>query len=73
MTKQEELFIRQNRLKMSVANMADSLGVTIYKVRRYMIDNDLMKTPEEMQRIRISSLKPRVKKENRPWNWDALP
>lgn len=46
-------FIEENRLNLSMVDLSKILGISFNKVRKYMIENGLKLTNEEVQRIRI--------------------
>ncbi|KAB8153400.1 hypothetical protein EZY14_009210 [Kordia sp. TARA_039_SRF] len=69
MNSSAEKYIKENREKLSMMDMAKCLNISYNKVRNFMIENDLMISPEKVQQIRIN----KIRKVNRPWNWDALP
>jgi len=52
MTKEQIEYIRKNRLKESMYNMAAELDISYNKVRDYMIANNLQLTKEELREMK---------------------
>jgi phage antirepressor YoqD-like protein len=69
MNDDQKEFIKENREKLSMMDIANLLDLSYNRVRNFMIENDLMISPQKVQQIRIN----KIRKVNRPWNWDALP
>lgn len=68
MNEENQKYIKENRMTMSMKDMATVLGISYNRVRQFMIDEDIMLTKDEVQEIkRINRSKPK------PWNWNALP
>lgn len=56
LTSDQKVFILENRLKMSMVDMANHLATTYEMVRAYMKANNLSLTKEEVQIIRVAKL-----------------
>jgi hypothetical protein len=65
-------YIKENRFKQSMLDMADDLGISYNKVRNYMVENDLQVTKQQVYEIRATKLKNTIGG-NKPWHWNALP
>ena len=77
MTTVQQDYIKENRLKQSMLDMAYSLDISYSKVRNFMIANDLQVPKLQTYKIRAAKTRAVKKKkgsnDSRPWNWDALP
>jgi phage antirepressor YoqD-like protein len=64
-------YIEENRLKMSMVDMAQVMDISYNKVRDYMIANNFMLTKEQVYKVK-SIKKNNVNSKSKPWNWDAI-
>lgn len=56
LTEIDENFIKEHRLEISMVDLSNKLNVSLYKVKKYMTENNLLLTPREIQKIRLKSL-----------------
>lgn len=59
LTTTEKVFILENRLSLSMNDMADQLNVGYSSVRNYMVANNLQLTKAQVTDIRLEKLKKR--------------
>lgn len=57
LTSEEKLFIIENRLEISMVELSRQFGKSYALVRRYMKDNQLELTKDQVQRIRVKKYK----------------
>ena len=56
LTELDKIFIKENRLEISMVDLSNKLNVSFYQVKKYMEENNLLLTPSEIQKIRSKSL-----------------
>jgi hypothetical protein len=57
LNEKDKTFIRENRLEMSMMTMSEVLEKPFYHVRKFMINEDLLLTDEQIRSIRTKNLK----------------
>jgi len=56
LSKEDVNFIKENRFKMSMRKMAKEIGYSYFKVRCYMIENNLQLTEKEVNEIKKKTM-----------------
>lgn len=72
LTDTDKTFIVENRLQMSMNDMANHLGNTFSRVRKYINDNNLGVSKQQSQSIRVEKMhhnKQEAKKKGANKNW----
>lgn len=87
LTPTDKTFIKDQRFNLSMMDMAKKLNSSYNRVRDFMLSSDLMLSKAQVLKIRskkrkslktekaikVSTVKIKVSKKDKPWDWDALP